>query len=279
MGTTQHHNLKIERYNGNLTLVSDIAQLIERNYSELFHSVIVHGSVATNEVIAYSDFDGLLIVKDRFVASKKLERFKIESMKLILKFDPLQHHGWFQIKESQLLDYPEYYLPTTILENSKALFPISKDIELKIEIKQKPDYKIGLNNMVNQLENKIATKWRPKSIFELKSLLSQIMLVPCLYYSAKNNEGIFKRESFDAVKGVFTPDEWMVMETASQIRNDWNPHFNSFQRKLLELPNRLIRKVVLKFMPINIPKKHLELVNDNFYNSLLLLLKKIKTDI
>ena len=243
--------------------------------------MIVHGSVATDEVLAYSDFDGLLIVKDRFVGSEKLEKFKIQSMRLILKFDPFQHHGWFQITESQLLEYPEHYLPKTVLENSKILYPLyeGEGIEFKIEIKQKPDYEIGLYNMLNQLENKINTNWRPKNMFQLKSFLSQIMLVPCLYYSAKNNHGIFKRESFGAVKGDFTNEEWMVIDVASQIRKEWNPQLNSFQRKLLEMPNRLIRKVVVKFMPINIPKKHLSLIDNKFYSSLLLLIRKIKTEI
>ena len=98
-------------------------------------------------------------------------------------------------------------------------------------------------------------------------------------YSAKNDEGIFKRESFDAVKDVFKQKEWLVIEIASQIRNEWNPQLNSLQRLALYQPNRLFRKAVVKFMPISIPKKHLDLIDDNFYESLVLLIQKIKKEI
>ena len=271
--------MKIEQYKGDLNLIKLIQELTVDKYENIFRAIIVHGSVATNDVIPFSDFDGLLIIKDEFVDSDVLRLFKKESMKLILKFDPLQHHGWFQIKESQLSDYPEIYLPITVLKNSKSLYPLSAEIDVKIEIKHKPDYKVGLFNMINQLENKVLNKWKPKNMFQLKSFLSQIMLVPCLYYSAKNDEGIFKRESFDAVKDVFKQEEWLVIEIASRIRNEWNPQLNSLQRLALYQPNRLFRKAVVKFMPINIPKTHLNSIGSDFYNSLLLLIRKIKKEI
>ena len=168
----------IEAYKGDIGLINSLQKLIKNHYSELFISVIVHGSVATNEVIPYSDFDGLLIVKDNFVDSKKLKDFKRESMKFILKFDPIQHHGWFQISESQLEDYPESYLPISVLENAKSIYSIDSETQLNIRIKNKPDYKTGLYNMLNSLENKAVNKWKPNNLFQLKSFLSQIMLIP-----------------------------------------------------------------------------------------------------
>ena len=44
------------------------------------------------------------------------------------------------------------------------------------------------------------------------------MLIPCLYYSVINNRGIFKGESFVAVKKEFTSQEWHPIEIASSIR-------------------------------------------------------------
>jgi len=271
--------MKIKSYRGKIGLVKSLKKLVGNKYEDLFVAVIVHGSLATNEVKPFSDFDGLIIVKDVFVDSDELKQFKKDSMKLILKFDPLQHHGWFQITESQLSDYPETYLPKAVLKNSKILYPFSEEIEIKIDIKHKPNYKFSLFNMINQLENKMLNKWKPNNMFQLKSFLSQIMLLPCLYYSAKNNEGIFKRESFDAVKDVFKQEEWLVIEIASQIRNEWDPQLNSFQNKLLKISSRLVRKTIIKFMPINIPKIHLDLMNSDFYESLLLLTRKIKKEI
>ena len=122
---TRHYDRfkkSIQPYSGEHWLIKEIQAIIEKKYRTLFHSVIIHGSIATDELINYSDFDGLLIVKDSYVNSKQLKLFKKESMKLILRFDPLQHHGWFQILESQLLDFPQSYLPHEILDYSKLLF-------------------------------------------------------------------------------------------------------------------------------------------------------------
>ena len=224
----------LESYKGNLELIRLLQSLIERKYDDLFLSVIVHGSVATSEIISYSDFDGLLIVREDMVDSQKLKDFKIESMRYILKFDPLQHHGWFQLNEDQLKNYSESYLPLAVLEKSKSIYPVFKEIDLEINIKDKPDYITGLFKMINQLEQKAKNKWKPKNMFQLKSFLSQLMLVPCLFYSAKHKDGIFKRESFNAVKDTFTQSEWLVIEIASQIRNEWNPKLNYFQKKFLQ---------------------------------------------
>lgn len=279
MTTNQHYNLTIPNYDGSLPVVAKIMNLIENHYSNLFCAVIVHGSIATNEVIPYSDFDGLLIVKDNFVNSKQLQRFKNKSMKLILKFDPLQHHGWFQIKESDLLSYPESYLPISTLEQSKIIFPKEAELELEMEIADVIDYKSHLNQILNQFENRILNKWQPKNVYQLKSMLSQIMLIPCLYYSAVNDKGIFKRESFDAVKDHFNVEEWSPIVTSSEIRLNWNNEFSTFHSFLLRIYYPLIRKIVKKYSAPKIDTETQSLLNDDFYSNLNKLITKIKKEI
>ena len=204
-------------YDGKLPLIDSLTEMIESDFNAIFIAVIVHGSVATNEIISSSDFDGLLIVKDKWIGSKKLAQFKKESMKLILKFDPLQHHGWFQIKESDLLDYPESYLPVSTLRHSKLIYPEVSNFEMHLKVNQNIDYKSHLIKILNRFERRELENWRPKNIYQLKSVLSQVMLIPCLYFSAMNNDGIFKRESFEAVKPNFTAQEWMPIATATEL--------------------------------------------------------------
>jgi len=279
MVTKSQYNVIIKKYHGSLALISELAKLIERDYSELFHSVIVHGSVATNEVIAYSDFDGLLVVKDSFVSSEKLVSFKNESMKLILKFDPLQHHGWFQIKESDLGDYPESYLPVSTLKHSKLIYPIVDSLNFNLDVLRTIDYKSSLEGVLNQFEARIQNQWKPSNVYELKSILSQIMLIPCLYYSAVNNDGIFKRESFNAVKENFNEKEWMPIKISSQIRLNWNISLNPLQGFLLRQSKPFLRKVVKKYLAPKIDSDIKRLLNDEFYENLSTLIKRIKTDI
>ena len=279
MATKSQYTVNIKRYDGNLSLISKLAQLIECYYSQLFHSVIVHGSVATNEVIPYSDFDGLLVVKDSFVGSMELERFKHASMKMILEFDPLQHHGWFQIKESDLDNYPESYLPVSTLEYSKLIYPTLDSLNVNLKVSDNIDYKKSLIAILNQFESRIQSQWKPKNVYELKSILSQIMLIPCLYYSAINNNGIFKRESFNAVKENFNENEWMPIEISSQIRLNWNDSLSPLQSFLLKQESLFLRKVVKKYLAPKIEVHTKQLLNDEFYENLSQLINKIKTDI
>ena len=260
-------------------MVKKIAQLIDHSYPELFYSVILHGSIATNEVIPYSDFDGLLIVKDGFVDSKRLNNFKNESMKLILKFDPLQHHGWIQIKESDLDNYPESYFPVSILEHSKLIYPSNDKQILELKISKSIDYKTNLIQILNQFDKRIENNWKPSNVYELKSILSQIMLIPCLYYSVINNRGIFKGESFVAVKKEFTSQEWHPIEIASSIRLGWKNEFSTFYLFLLGQSNPLLRKIIKKYAAPKIDTKTHNQLDSVFYSNLNALIQKIKINI
>lgn len=271
--------LIIFQYEHSEDIIDKLKSLIHEKYSFLFKAVIVHGSIATNEVVFYSDFDGLIIVKDSYNNSKELTAFKNESMKIILNFDPLQHHGWFQINESDLLNYPEDYLPITILEHSKIIYPEEPSLQLNLKVKLNLDYKTSLLVMLNQFENRITNNWKPKNIYQLKSVLSQIMLIPCLYYSAINNKGIFKRESFDSVESDFSYNEWMPITVATHIRTNWNYSLNGLQKKLFRISNSRLRKIVILFLSPRINKDINEHLNEEFYSNLILLTRKIKKTI
>ena len=200
-------------------------------------------------------------------------------MKIIFNFDPLQHHGWFQISESDLKNYPENYLPVTTLNHAKLIYPKDNSLKIHLMVNREVDYKSTLIRMLNQFEKRNAENWRPNNMFQLKSILSQVMLIPCLYYSALHNDGIFKRESFEAVKPNFTELEWKPIACATSIRGNWDYSLNSFQRQLMGLSGRLKRKIVTRFFAPKIPIEIQQKLNDEFYENLNVLAKKIKRDI
>ncbi|WP_412560013.1 hypothetical protein [Winogradskyella sp. MIT101101] len=271
--------MTINKYNGNLQLINSIQELVSKEYQDLFYAILVHGSVATNEVIPYSDFDGLLIVNDFYADSKQLESFKKESMKLVCKFDPLQHHGWFQIKKSDLKNYPESYLPVSTLQHSKLIHPKVEHKELNLQVSSNVDYKTSLFKMLKQFEKRDAENWRPNNMYQLKSVLSQVMLIPCLYFSAIHNKGVFKRESFEAVKSYFSEPEWMPIKCATEIRTNWHCSLNGFQRAMFSLTGTTARKIVTRFFAPKIPIAVQKKLNEEFYGNLMILVRKIKEDV
>ena len=128
--------------------------------------------------------------------------------------------------------------------------------------------------MLNSFENRIKSNWTPSNIFQLKSVLSQIMLIPSLYYSAKYNKGIFKKYSFDAVRNDFNDKEWYAINRASEIRNTWGYHLNYFQQLIMKRPEKVFRKITQKYIA---PKLNENLEWDrSMYQSLELLIIKIK---
>ena len=272
-------SISVYKYSGNSSVSNSISRLIDRKYKNLFDFVIVHGSIASNDEISYSDFDGLLIIKDEFFHSKDLMRFEYESMKLILKYDPLQHHGWFKIKTSQLKNYPQSYLPHEILSYSKLLFPNQEQKILELEIKTIPNYLGSLNQITRNIAKQTEWNWNKHSTYQLKSFLSKIMLLPSMYYSAKFNEGINKKESFDCVKKDFSVDAWKCIETSTLIRATWNYPISKVRRQIMSHPNRYIRRISKTFVAPKIKQNHLSLLDEDFFESLNMLLLESKINL
>ena len=269
----------IEQYTGSEWLIKELEALITRKFSDMFVAVVAHGSVASDEIVSYSDFDGLLIVKDQWVGTKELALFKKDSMRIILKFDPMQHHAWFEIKETDLTCYPEDYLPSVILKNSKLIFPTGSNIELNVTLKVNPDFTKVIIPMLSQFEERIKNKWKPKNMFQLKSFMSQIMLVPSLYYSAIKDKAILKRDSFDAVRAYFSDEEWSPIAVATQIRKDWKFKMNPIQKIILKRPEFFFRQLTKKYFAPKINSNLASRLDTEFFENLDQLISKIKKDI
>jgi hypothetical protein len=272
--------ISIPLYNYDLPLIKHIYNLIDKSYSHLFHSVIVHGSIGTNEIINYSDFDGLLIVKDEFFDSKDLKDFKKKSIKYIYKFDPLQHHGWFQMKESKLNNYKESFLPIEVFKNSKIIYPLVNNLNFNFNINEIDDYKKNLIRILDTFDFRLKHNIVPENMFELKSLLSQIMILPCLWYSALNNKGIFKKNSFPLMQKYVDEQLWSPIDIASEIRSNWSYKLNFFQRLALTYPNeKRFRKLIRLIFSPNIDLNFKRLIDKKFMINLNRLIIKIRQDI
>lgn len=254
-----------KNYTESSWIVRSIQKLICDRFGKLFIAVIVHGSIATGENILYSDFDGLLIVKDIYKKSRLLKSFLKTSLKLINKFDPLQHHGWFIIYESQLKDYPQNYFPHELFEFSRSIYP-NETVEIKIKIPTNSDRTDPYKKLEDSLINKINVGYRPVGMFQLKVFLSQLMLLPTLYYQAKTGRGIYKKDSFNLVEPDLSINAWHAIETCSTIRLKWEYHFMVPKWVFVKLKDTpLIRQFVRKYFAPKIPPEFASLLNYDFY--------------
>ena len=252
-------------------LVEQLQDYLASKINDAVLCVILHGSVGTNEIIAYSDLDVLAIIKDNHLTEKEYLRVIKEltkSLGFFYKFDPLQHHGWFIIKESQLCNYPQTYFPYEIFQYSKCVLPRS-GIDLTLSFNELLiDFVGPLRHLCTSLLYKIEVFWQPKNIYQLKSFLSEFMLLPTFYLQAKGKRGIFKKFSFNIARQDFSDDEWRIMDTISEIRDNWHYELTGWQQFLLTRFNPKLRKIIVRLVPPAIPQHLIELMDDIFYSDM-----------
>jgi len=270
--------IKIENYSGENIYVKRIMHLLIR-YRDIFIGAYVFGSLATFENIKYSDFDGLLIVSDKARTEKKykkkLVKFINKSLRIIYVFDPLQHHRWFLLKESDLENYPVTYFPPELFRYAKSLLA-DKGQTITIKYDEKSiDYKKPFFNLAAAIEKKIISKKPPKNVYYLKGLLSQFMLLPSLYCQARDSNVIYKKHSFDEARKNFTNDEWKIMDRVSEIRINWDYKMNIIQKFLLKRNNYLVRRIAINLAAKITGSIEINL-DDLFYSRMLILINSMR---
>lgn len=261
--------IKIKKIDFKNELILELENIVFHKFSNVFEAVIAHGSVATNEVIAYSDFDGLLIVKDEYWDTPILKDFHKATMRIIHRFDPLQHHGWFQIKASDLNDYSEVkHLPIAVIKESRMIFP-ANDAELTFSLCESADYKAPALRLINSIGIKLRTGIYSNSMFNLKSFLSEVMLLPSLVYQAQNSRGIFKKDSFDAMRDLYSAKSWQAVLVSSSIREKWEYKFHVPVQLFLWLKNnKYLKKLVRRYWAPKITPSISTDINQSFIDSI-----------
>lgn len=269
-------SLNVPVYTGNNEYVRNMMKQLSVVEADIV-GAYVHGSLGNYDEIQYSDFDALVILKDDVLASEdRLVRCVRRLSKLrniMVNFDPLQHHGWFVITESELLCYDESIFPLILFDNCKSLltsngrqlsvYPLSGSITLQQHL-----YALATN-----IIKRIDAGNFPTNLYQLKTLLSEFMLLPALYLQAINGTGIFKKDSFSAARKGFDADEWRIMDEISAIREQWVSQPNWLQHYCLT--NFIcLRRLLVNLSSPRIPAKLNAQLDNNFYTRMKHLAKR-----
>lgn len=280
-GTTSELHVRIDSYEGQNQHVCQMMSFLEEHLREDLIGAYVHGSLGTYEEIAYSDFDALVVFKGEvFESPRRLVRAvkKLNHARTImLDFDPLQHHGWFVLTELDLKFYCNAYFPVELFKYSKSLFN-DKGLELDISLREdNSEVHEVLWDMASAIIRKIENHYYPTNMYQLKSLLSEFMLLPALYMQAKEGRGIYKKESFDLARVGFDSADWTIMDKASEIRTNWNYEISAFKGWMMSHTYFLSRFFAKRYGP-KIPEKIGCVLTSEFYTrmeKLALLMKEV----
>ncbi len=217
-------NVHFQKYSGTNLAVNKISDFIKAHLINDVRAVLIHGSLATQEEIPYSDFDALVILKDEIFKNKKrlasaaINLSKVYSM--MLEFDPLQHHGWFAMSETNLKHYPVN--PIYPRKCFPYCYSLLEPLELSITTPVEDSLDSNLFRLINSLKKQLHPKYIPNNLFIAKSILSEFMMLPTLFIQQKKKKGIYKKFSFAEAQQFFTHQEWKVMDEVSDIRKYWN---------------------------------------------------------
>jgi hypothetical protein len=231
------YEISLETYQGPDPVVQALGRYLHKNLRHDLYGAYIHGSLALDEKVAYSDLDALVIIKDDvFRRRKRLEKVAYtlkRSLKYFYKIDPLQHHGWFTLAERDLSDHPQTYFPRELFAHAKSLLP-DQGLDIKLCVDPgSQDYEKPFRNLAASIGHQLERRAYPANMYQLKGLLSRFMLLPALYCQAKYRRGMFKKFSFAEARKDFPPPAWSIMDDVSAVRREWHYSMNGVQRYLM----------------------------------------------
>jgi hypothetical protein len=281
VGQTQRAPVAVDvpAYDGNCPQALRMREHLASCLAQDIVAGIVHGSIGTGEEVAYSDFDALVILREGVFADARrlagVARRLDEARSIMIDFDPLQHHGWFVLAEHQLSEYRESYLPIEVLRRARTLFPTAGVGLAVTPARSDGDPREALRSLCRRLEDSLTRGAYPRNLFELKSLLSQVMLLPALYVHARDGRGVFKKESFAMARGDFPAQVWAVLDEVSELRARWAVPLSPVRRRLLQIRGPVTRRLARRFSP-PIPPQMARGLDVDFYRRLLRLVLEFR---
>jgi predicted nucleotidyltransferase len=186
-------------------------------------NILVHGSQATADACDFSDVDILVILEDRRDFQRDEHVRTIRELRTLLAsiyaFDPLMHHGLMLLAASELDAYDERFLPVEALQLSKVLFgPLS--LRLNPGTADAARSRQRVQAAAASLRDQLLRREHLRGDYQLKNLVSGILLLPALFLAA-HNTFVYKRRSFELARSHFSSAAWDFIAAAEQVRRDW----------------------------------------------------------
>ncbi|MCT4645608.1 MAG: hypothetical protein N4A74_11535 [Carboxylicivirga sp.] len=204
-------------------------------FKKLFHNknldIYIHGSWADNTNVFFSDIDDFVIINDDNddVYKKTCQLLKKSEIRFA-RVDPLQHHGHWTVKKSEIQSYDDAFLPHYTLNNATCINGnplINFKLDNEIADNKIRQYLLFTLFNIHSKNNKIRNE--KLSAFELKALASSYSLLPPLIYQTLGQKLDKKTaiQQFIREHGNVDAFRW-----ASDVRSNFEFLKKSFSYKL-----------------------------------------------
>jgi len=198
------------------------------------HSLLLHGSQASNDVMPFSDVDVVAVLDDSRIHTPSAIKHDIFALRRFCRWmfrkDPLMHHGLMFIGLSEFSRYDESFLPIATFMQAKSIYG-SRRIKIS---NANPEAAL---NAAKQLRSSLYWLCRYdfqtpyfQQDYSLKEFISGILLLPARYLGS-TGQFVKKRDSFAIAYTKFPQIGWRPVQCAEEIRAKWMaPHLHPLHR-------------------------------------------------
>ncbi len=258
-----NQTVSLAKYTGENTNIENIKILLNEFQTDSLFAAIVHGSISTNEIVNYSDFDGILIIDESKINSvselKSLRQLIIRTELEMMKIDSLQHHGWQIILKSEMSNYYDSTFPLLLIRKGKLLIHAHNTLNFYVN-PENQNYKTGFSNIKKSILKKITSGEFQNNFYTFKNFISELLLIPALYYQALNNEPIFKKDSFEWIENNLEKKYYSIFVELSVLRTTWAQSEVDESKERLANKLKLLKIVSTKFRT-KLPARYKEWLN------------------
>lgn len=178
--------------------------------------LILQGSYGDDTTTAFSDIDFVLFGD---LESPNHVRLKEQLDKVVLKADPLQHHGVFFYPDPVRSRYSESILPLDTFQNSTTICsPVDLDF-LVLNDRYSPA--ATLKSFVNVVRSFLQGNLKVRGMWDWKFKISQFLLIPALL-AATRGDYLYKGDSFSAMAPLYSDCAWSTINDLTYVRNVWD---------------------------------------------------------
>ena len=233
--------IDVNVYDGSVFLKSvleiyNMLNVVKPKYIKHF---LLHGSLADfGYVCGWSDLDTWVVIDNKAchdpIALVELRNLFSKLNEVLLKIDPIAHHGFIVVLESDLDNYDSSLLPIEVIKTARNLYG-SPDIQIREsghvidwikrfkEIKNTfVEFEISGVFKHHAYKGEYLTKdmiKRNEGMYQFKYLIGMVMFLPSMYYTAIGKP-TYKSKSFEPFLKSF-PASRPIIECVSKIRTDW----------------------------------------------------------
>lgn len=216
-----------------------------KDIEDLIFTCIIHGSFSDNtEQTDFSDLDVFIVIDDIALTSPMLmDRVLVtlqSTFSLFYKIDPLAHHEYARVFfKSELECYPQYQLPIDVISVGKVLLGSSK-VDFSPWRCHWSESRMFFQRLTTFRKLNVLHEF---TAFEYKCLISELCLIPSLFYQSTNRRFLYKKNAIYQFNIEF--NDPYFLNFASYSREEWKVrrfnklNINMDNHKLFRVTNKL----------------------------------------